>query len=349
MQRLSGLDAIFLYLETPTNHMHVGSTVILDPSTMPGGYSFEAVRSLVARRLPLLPPFRRRLVEVPFGFHHPVWVEDPDFDLDYHLRRAALPSPGGKQELEDFAGAVFGRSLDRSRPLWEMYAVEGLEHGYVAIVTKTHHAAIDGVSGAELTVNLLDTTPEPDDEPAVDEWMTERIPTDIEMALYALRSLARQPQAAVKAAQRTATMAVTLRRRNRQPDVQPPPALFSAPKTSLNTRITPHRRYAMTEVSLADIKRIKNAVGATVNDVVANDTERTVSPHSGHGSPARPCTRMPDFFSALRPAAGRPADRATAPLSTSMIAAWSRATSSGLRVSAIRNGLSLAMWRASSE
>jgi WS/DGAT/MGAT family acyltransferase len=268
MQRLSGLDAIFLYMETPTNHMHVGSTVILDPSTMPGGYSFEAVRSLVERRLPLLPPFRRRLVEVPFGFHHPVWVEDPDFDLDYHLRRAALPSPGGKQELEDFAGAVFGRPLDRSRPLWEMYAVEGLERGYVAIVTKTHHAAIDGVSGAELTVNLLDTTPEPSDEPPADEWVTERIPTDIEMALYALRSLARQPQAAAKAALRTATMALTLRRRNRQPDVQPPPALFSAPKTSLNTRITPHRRYAMTEVSLADIKRVKNAVGATVNDVV---------------------------------------------------------------------------------
>ena len=268
MQRLSGLDAIFLYMETPTNHMHVGSTVILDPSTMPGGYSFEAVRSLVQRRLPLLPPFRRRLVEVPFGFHHPVWVEDPDFDLDYHLRRAALPSPGGKQELEEFAGAVFGRPLDRSRPLWEMYAVEGLEHGYVAIVTKTHHAAIDGVSGAELTVNLLDTTPEPDDYSPADEWVTERIPTDIEMALYALRSLARQPQAAVKAVQRTATMAVTLRRRNRQPDVQPPPALFSAPKTSLNTRITPHRRYAMTEVPLADIKRVKNAVGATVNDVV---------------------------------------------------------------------------------
>jgi diacylglycerol O-acyltransferase / wax synthase len=268
MQRLSGLDAIFLYMETPSNHMHVGSTVILDPSTMPGGYSFEAVRALVERRLPLLPPFRRRLVEVPFGIHHPVWVEDPDFDLDYHLRRAALPSPGGKQELADFAGAVFGRALDRSRPLWEMYAVEGLERGYVAIVTKTHHAAIDGVSGAELTVNLLDTTPEPVDEPPAGAWVSERIPTDIEMALYALRSLARHPQAAVKAAQRTATMAVTLRRRNRQPDVQPPPALFSAPKTSLNTRITPHRRYAMTEVSLADIKRVKNAVGATVNDVV---------------------------------------------------------------------------------
>ena len=268
MQRLSGLDAIFLYMETPSNHMHVGSTVLLDPSTMPGGYSFEKLRALVDSRLPLLAPFRRRLVEVPFGIHHPVWVEDPAFDLDYHLRRAALPSPGGKRELEDFAGATFGRPLDRARPLWEMYAVEGLQHGYVAIVTKTHHAAIDGVSGAELTVNLLDTSPQPTDPPPAEGWAAERIPTDIEMAVYALRSLAHQPQAAVKAAQRTATMALTLRRRNRQPDVQPPPALFSAPKTSLNTRITPHRRYAMAEVSLADVKHVKNAVGATVNDVV---------------------------------------------------------------------------------
>src|ERR1700730_12632066 len=145
MQRLSGLDATFLYTETPSNHMHVGSTVILDPSTVPGGYSFDKVRALVDHRLTLLPPFRRWLVEVPFGFHHPIWVEDPDFDLDYHMRRAALPAPGGKPELEEVAAAVFGRPLDRSRPLWEMYVVEGLEDGHVAIVTKNNHAAIDCV------------------------------------------------------------------------------------------------------------------------------------------------------------------------------------------------------------
>jgi diacylglycerol O-acyltransferase len=269
MQRLSGLDATFLYTETPSNHMHVGSTVILDPSTVPGGYSFDKIRALVDNRLPLLPPFRRRLVEVPFGFHHPIWVEDPDFDLDYHMRRAALPAPGGKPELEEFAAAVFGRPLDRSRPLWEMYVVEGLEHGHVAIVTKTHHAAIDGVSGAELTVNLLDVSPEPVPSPEPDPpWRPDRVPTDVEMVVYALRSLARQPLAAVKAVRRTATLAVTLRRRNRLPDVQPPPALFSAPKTSLNTRITPHRRFAMTDISLDDVKLVKNALGGTVNDVV---------------------------------------------------------------------------------
>src|SRR5579864_6901240 len=145
MLRLTGLDATFLYMETPSNHMHVASTVILDPSTAPGGYSFDKVRSLVENRLPLLPPFRRRLVEVPFGLHHPVWIEDPEFDLDYHLRRASLPRPGGRQQLEAFAADFFSRPLDRSRPLWEMVVVEGLEDGLMACVSKVHHAAIDGV------------------------------------------------------------------------------------------------------------------------------------------------------------------------------------------------------------
>jgi diacylglycerol O-acyltransferase len=269
MQRLKGLDATFLYTETPSNHMHVGSVIILDPSTVPGGYRFEQVRALVDSRLPLLPPFRRRLKEVPFGFHHPVWVEDPDFDLDYHLRRAALPAPGGRAELEEFAAAVFGRPLDRSRPLWEIYVVEGLEHGYLALVSKMHHAAIDGVSGAELTVNLLDVTPEPVVVPSPDPpWHPDRLPTDVEMALFAMRSLARQPVDALRAVQRTASMALRLRQRNRRADVDPPPAYFSAPKTSLSTRITPHRRFAMTEIPLDDVKMVKNRIGGTVNDVV---------------------------------------------------------------------------------
>jgi diacylglycerol O-acyltransferase len=269
MQRLSGLDATFLYTETPSNHMHVGSLIVLDPSTVPGGYRFEQVRALVDNRLPLLPPFRRRLMEVPFGFHHPVWVEDPDFDLDYHLRRAALPAPGGRAELEEFAAAVFGRPLDRSRPLWEIYAVEGLEHGHLAFVSKMHHAAIDGVSGSELTVKLLDLSAEavvfpPPDPP----WRPDRLPTDVEMALFAVRSLSRQPVAAVHAVRRTASMALQLRQRNRRPDVNPPPSYFSAPKTSLSTRITPHRRFAMTEIPLDDVKMVKNRLGGTVNDVV---------------------------------------------------------------------------------
>src|SRR3954470_5625085 len=244
MRRLTGLDASFLYMETPTNHMHVASTCIFDPSTVPGGYDFNKVRDLIENRLPLLPPFRWRLVEVPFGLHHPLWIEDPDFDLDFHVRRAALPSPGGMEELREFAAEVISRPLDRSRPLWEMYVIEGLENGLIATVTKTHHAAIDGVSGNELTVNLLDLQPEPVETVPDTEWKPDRIPTDLELVGYALNSLSRQPVLGFKAARRTLEAAVTLRRRNRRPEITPPPAPFAAPRTSLNGAITPHRKFA---------------------------------------------------------------------------------------------------------
>jgi WS/DGAT/MGAT family acyltransferase len=268
MQRLSGLDATFLYLETPTNHMHVASTTVFDPSTVPEGYSFDKVRDLVRDRLPLLPPFRRRLAEIPFGLHHPLWIEDPDFDLDYHLRRAALPAPGGARELAQFAADVMSRQLDRSRPLWEMYVVEGLEGGLIAVVSKTHHCAIDGVSGAELTVNLLDLQPEPTPMTEPDTWEPDRVPSDFELVGHALSSLARQPIAAAKAARRTIEMAINLRRRNSRPDVNPPPAPFSAPRTSLNQNITAHRTFAFTDIPLDEVRAVKNALGGTVNDVV---------------------------------------------------------------------------------
>jgi diacylglycerol O-acyltransferase len=269
MQRLTGMDASFLYLETPTNHMHVAATAVFDPSTVPGGYSFEKVRDLVESRLHLLPPFRRRLLTIPFALHHPLWVEDPDFDLEYHVRRAALPAPGGEAELAEFAEQVMARPLDRSRPLWEMYVIEGLEHGHIATVTKTHHAAIDGVSGAELTVNLLDLSADaPLTPPPETPWRPDRIPTDIELFTYTLNSLARSPVRGFKAVRRTVETALNLRRRNRTSGGHAPPAPFSAPRTPLNVAITPHRRFAFTEVSLDDVKMVKNALGGTVNDVV---------------------------------------------------------------------------------
>jgi WS/DGAT/MGAT family acyltransferase len=150
-----------------------------------------------------------------------------------------------------------------------MWVIEGLENGHIATVTKTHHAAIDGVSGAELTVNLLDLQAEPVEvEPPAEPWKPDRIPTDFELVGYALGSLARQPVRAAKAVRRTTGVALNLRRRNRRPDVTPPPAPFSAPNTSLNSSITPHRRVAFTSVGLGDVKAIKNTFGTTVNDVV---------------------------------------------------------------------------------
>ena len=269
MKRLTGVDATFLYLETPAAHMHVAGTYVYDPGDMSPQEFFDRVRAGVEERLHLLGPYRQRLREVPFQIHHPLWIEDPDFDLDYHLRRAALPSPGGKKELAEFAAAEHARPLDRSRPLWEMVVVEGLEDGHIAVVAKTHHAAIDGASGVDITVNLLDLEPEPAPVPPPDEpWKPDRIPSDFEMLGWALNSLSRQPLAAVKATRRTVEAMLRVRRRNRQPDVTAPPAPFTAPRTSINGPITPHRSFGMSEVSLDDVKALRKAFGGTVNDVV---------------------------------------------------------------------------------
>ncbi|MCA1727537.1 MAG: wax ester/triacylglycerol synthase family O-acyltransferase [Actinobacteria bacterium] len=155
MERLSGLDASFLYLETPNQHMHVLAVIEFDPSTTPGGYSFERIKEMIASRLHLAAPLRRRLATVPFNIHHPIWVEDPDFDLDYHVRRVGCPAPGTKRELAELVDDIAGRKLDRNRPLWELVVVEGLEGGRVASIAKMHHCTIDGVSGANLMVRAV--------------------------------------------------------------------------------------------------------------------------------------------------------------------------------------------------
>ena len=156
MERLSGMDATFLYVETPAAHMHVAMTGIYDVSTMEGGYSFDAIKEHIRSRLHVVPPFRRRLVQVPFQFHHPVWIEDPNFNLDYHVRRIGCPAPGGRRELADVAAQIASIPLDRTRPLWEAWVIEGLKHDRIGFVVKVHHAAIDGASGAEIMTEMYD-------------------------------------------------------------------------------------------------------------------------------------------------------------------------------------------------
>jgi WS/DGAT/MGAT family acyltransferase len=270
MKRLTGLDASFLYMETPTTFMHVANLMILDPSTAPGGFSFEKFRDLYEQRLDLAPPFRRRLVEVPLGLNHPMWIEDPDFDLDWHLRHIAVPRPGGMKELCELAGHLVAIPLDRSRPLWEVWLIDGLEGEHVAALSKVHHAAIDGASGEELLVAILDMTPEIEQKPAPEEpWKPDHVPSDTEMMGYALVSLAQTPVRAVKTVRRTVEAGLRIRENNRkEPNVKPPPSPFSAPPTSFNAALTPHRAFATASLSLADVKAIKNALDATVNDVV---------------------------------------------------------------------------------
>ncbi|HEX4540988.1 MAG TPA: wax ester/triacylglycerol synthase family O-acyltransferase [Acidimicrobiales bacterium] len=267
MQRLTGFDAAFFHLETAGTHMHVGQTCVFDPSTAPRGHSFERIRQLIHDRLHLVPPFRRRLADIPMRLHHPVWLEDPDFDLDYHVRSAALPQPGGVPELADFTAEVMGRPLHRDRPPWEMYIVEGLEDGMVAGVTKVHHAAIDGLSGAEITATLLDLSPEQVTTPPEGPWEPDRV-SPFELGRAAIGELARQPRTVARLASRTVGSALALRRRNRSEDTAPPPAPFSAPRTSLQTAISAHRRIAFAEVSLDKVKTVKNTLGGTVNDVI---------------------------------------------------------------------------------
>ncbi len=191
MERLSGLDASFLYLETPSMHMHVAITAILDPTTMPGGYHIDRIKEGIASRLHLVPPFRRRVVEVPFRLHHPLWVEDPNFDVDYHIRRIAVPRPGGHHELAEIAAQIASTPLDRRRPLWELHVVEGLADGDFAMVFKVHHCAVDGVSGAELLVSLFDFEPGGKVVEPPPARQPEVVPNDLDLVTHALTSRAR--------------------------------------------------------------------------------------------------------------------------------------------------------------
>lgn len=269
MKRLTGLDASFLALETPSSHMHVAGLGIYDPSGVEGGFSLEKLIEAYSGRLHLAPPFRQRLVNVPFGLHHPLWIEDPDFDIRRHVRHTAIPAPGGPEELSNLVGRLVALPLDRSRPLWEIWLIEGLEGGKVGLLSKVHHAAIDGASGNELLVALLDLTPEIAEHVPETEWVPDRIPSDAELLTYAATSLARQPVRVAKALARTATGALEVRRMGRSSGASVlPPAPFSAPRTSFNAALTPDRSYAFTSLDLPTVKAVKNAIGCTVNDIV---------------------------------------------------------------------------------
>jgi diacylglycerol O-acyltransferase len=226
------------------------------------------VLTTLEERLHLFPPFRKKLAPVPLQLHHPVWVDDDAFDLEYHVRRACVPTPGGQAELAAFAADVMSRPLDRSRPLWEIWMVEGLEDGNVALVAKAHHSIIDGVGGTDLMVALLDLEQSPDPVPPPTQPFTpEPRPSDAALVAGAVRDLARQPVRAAKAARRLGGEVVNLVRGVRQSDdsVELP---VGSPRTVLNTTIGPRRQMAFAKFSLDDAKRVRKEYDCTVNDVI---------------------------------------------------------------------------------
>jgi diacylglycerol O-acyltransferase / wax synthase len=195
MRQLSSLDAQFLALEDARTYGHVSGLAIYDPASAPGGtVTIEDVRRLVAERIHLITPFRRRVVEVPFALDYPYWIEDPDFDLDFHVRELALPAPGDDEQLGEQIGRIVARPLDRSRPLWELYAIQGLARGRMAILTKVHHSAVDGLSGAEIMSILLDPTPEGRPIAPAPPRELDAVPGQLEMLARGVLAVPTQPK-----------------------------------------------------------------------------------------------------------------------------------------------------------
>jgi diacylglycerol O-acyltransferase / wax synthase len=265
--RLSGLDASFLHLERGPAHMHVASTTIFEGPAP----DYEEFRDHIASRLHLVPRFRQKLRFVPFAQGRPVWVDDPQLNLDYHVRHTALPPPGTEDQLRTLAARIFSQRLDRTKPVWEMWLVDGLEGDRFAIVGKTHHSLVDGVSGVDITTVLFDLDREPEPVPEPEPWLPEPEPSDTQILAEALLERATDPAEMVRGAR-------AVLRAPRQMAGAAIESLgaagsflrtgFAAPSSPLNGPIGPYRRFAWVRMGLPELKRIKDRAGGTVNDVV---------------------------------------------------------------------------------
>jgi diacylglycerol O-acyltransferase / wax synthase len=266
MDRMNPLDAEFLYLEDGTAHMHIASCAIFEGPAPPYEELVERIRS----KLPLVPRYRQRVRFVPFDMRRPFWVDDPHFNLEYHVRHSALPPPGGKAELCRLMGRLMSQELDRNRPLWEAWVVEGLDGGRWAVVSKLHHCMVDGVAGVDLMSVVLDLEREP--APAVaDDWEPEPQPSALRLAIDGAVNIVASPREQLRAAR----MALHAPRRALARGWTIAAGLLSygsalrpTPPTSLDGTIGPHRRWTYAGATLADVRTIRHAFGGTVNDVV---------------------------------------------------------------------------------
>jgi diacylglycerol O-acyltransferase / wax synthase len=267
--RLTGLDASFLHLEDGAAHMHVAGVMLFEGSPPPYDDLLEAIE----RRLGLVPRYRQRLAFVPLGQGRPKWVDDPHLNLRYHVRSTALPSPGSEQQLRDLAGRVFAQQLDRDKPLWEIWLVEGLEGDRFAMLSKTHHALVDGISGVDIMSVLFDTSPDPVAPTDTGErWLPRPLPSPVELLGEALMERATIPGEIVRSVRSIFRGPLRVVEGLRDAAVgvgaMAWAGLNPAPSSPYNKSIGPHRRYTWVRANLADIKAIKNELGGTVNDVV---------------------------------------------------------------------------------
>jgi diacylglycerol O-acyltransferase len=267
--RLNPLDVSFLYMESPTTAMHVGGVAVFQPPEQ--GLDYDRLVELISQRIALVPRYRQKVRWVPGRLANPVWVDDSEFDVTYHVRRSALPKPGSDGQLRELVGRLMSRQLDRNRPLWEIYLVEGLSDGRVAVVTKTHHAMVDGVSAVDIGTVILDLTPTPREVPD-DDWSPRPEPGALSLVTHAVTDLVSRPGQAVDTAR---TAAVDVRATAGKVLsvaggvlAQARMMARPAPASPLNAVIGEQRRFGMAATDLDDYKRVRKSHGGTVNDVV---------------------------------------------------------------------------------
>jgi WS/DGAT/MGAT family acyltransferase len=284
---LSGLDSAFLSLETPSTPMHIIGTFVLDASSASGGYSYERVLRLVEERAPGLAPFRRRLIAMPFGLDHPVWVDDPDLDVRSHVHKVRASAPGSERVLADLVARFASQPLDRARPLWQLWVVEGLAEGRVALVFKLHHAVGDGVSAALLLLQLLESSPELAERGASYARMQSApAPTSLVLLAHAFSRLPQRSARFARFLRDTAGLVAGMAGSTLSGATGGPrtPMPFSAPQTPWNRAISSRRTVAFGRAKLADVKRVGAVFGATVNHVVLTACTQTLRSYlEAHG------------------------------------------------------------------
>jgi WS/DGAT/MGAT family acyltransferase len=265
VKRLSGWDAVLLYSETPNVHMHTLKIAVIELIADRRGFDIETFRRVIHSRLYKLEPFCYELVEIPLKLHHPMWRESCEVDLTYHIRPWRLPAPGGRRELDEAIGEIASTPLDRSHPLWEMYFVEGLANGRIAVVGKIHHALADGVAAANLLARGMDLKPGP--QPDQTNYVADQSPSRGELVRSALVDHVRHIGRIPRTIGYTAQGINRVRRSSKKlsPQLTRP---FTPPPTFMNHMLTPERRFATTTLALADIKETSKRLGVTLNDMV---------------------------------------------------------------------------------